>query len=121
MPTLPDLLASYPVLESLTGQLTKAELQHLAFSCKRAHQTVTSPAALFKTLKSRVLCDGTGVDERKQLDKSTVDTRCCNGNALTNPENLHCQQETRKPCFKCGFAVCEVRAARTPTTKSSQR
>ena len=118
MPTLQDLLACYPVLESLVGELTKWELDGLVFSCKKVRHIIAGSDALFKTLKSRVLCDGKGVDERKERDTSIFDKRCCNANALISPENLHCLQGTRRPCSRCGFAVCEVNAAKVPGFES---
>lgn len=116
-----DLLARYPILAILSGYIATVDLYNLGRICKEAQVYIKPGSSIFKRLSRECLCDGHGVEARKefrgplytapstlwwQLNKS-IGTIYKEEKVEIHLYSLRCDQSDVLPCHKCGINICE--------------
>ena len=133
MPSITDILVHYPILCSVTRNLTTLDLLHLASSSRMTAAIFKLTQATFDHLKRYTLCDGSGALARSvwncclldsayersgnitrdvliALIRAPVDDISCWRIFLGNYRSMQerCLQVDVRPCSRCKIMVCQV-------------
>ncbi|KAF2277354.1 uncharacterized protein EI97DRAFT_457380 [Westerdykella ornata] len=94
---LEQSVTQYPILESLAAALPFRDLYNLAKTSKTTWAAINGS----KPLKSRTICDGSGIAYRLKAFQSRVNNWSPSGYSA-----LKCNPEHSKQCKPCGKYVC---------------
>lgn len=103
MSSISQLLSQHGMLTSLCGNLSSADIIHLAATSKEHWTYIKESTEIYRQLQSTAICDGRGIVAREKLffgrkvaDEGKWDQDDCLG-------------VDAKPCSDCGAIVCNVK------------